>query len=88
MISGYQLPKITVSLMYFNCQDQLRAGNLKPSQLKDDESITGPMSTLKALGFENPTTIGSLWNVDYVVGATGGLYSYYTKKEKCKWKEN
>ncbi|XP_076076023.1 uncharacterized protein LOC143046845 [Mytilus galloprovincialis] len=52
-------------------EDQLRAGNLKPSQLKDDESITGPMSTLKALGFENPTTIGSLWNVDYVVGATG-----------------
>lgn len=57
----------------FNLQNQVRSGNLEPSQLMDDDITTGIKSTMKALGQNSPTTMSSLWTVDIVSDADGGL---------------
>ncbi|VDI54125.1 Hypothetical predicted protein [Mytilus galloprovincialis] len=52
-------------------ENQVRSGNLEPSQLMDDDITTGIKSTMRALGQNSPTTMSSLWTVDIVSDADG-----------------
>ncbi|VDI79784.1 Hypothetical predicted protein [Mytilus galloprovincialis] len=52
-------------------ENQVRSGNLEPSEIMDDDITTGPRSIMKALGSNNPTALSSIWTVNIVSGTKG-----------------